>query len=87
VIPKSWHCVITCETYQIAYLGTDPERAAALHSQSTFLAEGATLGEAVRRASFGAARLTAKIRNELNGGPPKRQGPARKSPEDPGCEQ
>ena len=54
VIASMWHCVMTCETYRIVYLGTDAEQAAARHSTSTFLAEATTSGEAVRRAAMGA---------------------------------
>jgi len=73
-----WHCVMTCETYRIVYLGTDAEQAATRHSASTFIAEASTSGEAVRRAALGAGKLTVERRDALRGGPPKRQGPERK---------
>jgi hypothetical protein len=81
VSDKIWYCVISCGVYRIAYLGTDPVKAAEAHGADTYRGEGPTLGEATRRAALGAGKLTTKRRLEQPGGSPKRQGPKRKRSE------
>ena len=71
---------MSCGTYQILYLGTDADEAAAVHRSETYCGEGPTLGEATRRAAMGAGQLTTRRRAESLGPTPKRQGPERKKP-------
>lgn len=69
-----------CGTYQIVYLGTDADEAAAMNGSETYCGEGPTLGEATRRAAMGAGKLTSSRRAESLGPTSKRQGPERKKP-------